>query len=111
MTEFEINLVHDMEELAELQKEISKMLRSKGNKDNLTNEIVDVLISIDDIIERCDLDLKKIITLNERRAKMKIEFDTCCKCGCHIKDNPIIIQSEKYCNKCALAKLREDKQK
>ena len=38
-----------MEECSELIKEISKFIRGKGNKDNLVEEMADVLIVIDQL--------------------------------------------------------------
>ena len=38
-----------MEELSELIKEISKMLRGKGDKEHLTEEIADVFVIIEDL--------------------------------------------------------------
>ena len=42
-----VNLVICMEELSELQKEVSKLLRNKGDKIALTEEIADVLIGME----------------------------------------------------------------
>ena len=35
-----------IEEMSELQKELSKFIRGKGNRDNLIEEVADVLIMI-----------------------------------------------------------------
>lgn len=43
----ETTLVIAMEELAELQQQVSKLYRGKGNIENLTEEIADVCICID----------------------------------------------------------------
>lgn len=45
----EKQLLIAMEELSELQKEISKYIREKNNKEELAEEIADVLIMIDQI--------------------------------------------------------------
>lgn len=42
-----LNMIICMEELSELQKEISKYLRHKGDKVALTEEIADVCISLE----------------------------------------------------------------
>ena len=45
-----------MEELAELQKEISKGLRGKGNRNNLIEETADVIICLTQLILKYDID-------------------------------------------------------
>ena len=47
----ETTLVIAMEELAELQQQVSKLYRGKGNLENLTEEIADVCICIDLIMK------------------------------------------------------------
>ena len=39
-----------IEELAELQKELSKSIRGKGDTDNIAEEIADVLITVEQMI-------------------------------------------------------------
>ena len=45
------SMIIAMEELAELQQAISKMLRGKGNYDNLAEEIADVRICLQWVME------------------------------------------------------------
>lgn len=49
MNKFEKDIVHDIEELAELQKELTKWLRGKLREDKLKEEIEDVKIAIRNI--------------------------------------------------------------
>jgi hypothetical protein len=46
---FVIDMVHNIEELAELQKELTKWVRGKLRKDKLINELNDVYIAIENI--------------------------------------------------------------
>lgn len=55
-------LIICMEEMAELQKEISKILRGKGDNFNLLEEVADVLISIGYIQEIIHFSDKDIIS-------------------------------------------------
>ena len=48
----DLPMVIAMEELAELQQAISKGIRGKLNKDNLTEEIADVCICINWVIDK-----------------------------------------------------------
>ncbi|WP_066500007.1 hypothetical protein [Abyssisolibacter fermentans] len=62
-------LVVAIEELAELQKEITKAIRGKANIKNMTEEIADVLIMIDQVtrmyfIENKDIEVAKDYKLN-----------------------------------------------
>ena len=45
-----------IEELSELQKELTKDLRGKGNKENIAQEIADVLIMIAQLIQIYDIE-------------------------------------------------------
>jgi len=47
--DFVIDMVHNIEELAELQKELTKWVRGKLRKDKLLEEIQDVKIAIENI--------------------------------------------------------------
>jgi hypothetical protein len=47
--DFVIDMVHNIEELAELQKELTKWVRGKLRKDKLTQELNDVYIAIENI--------------------------------------------------------------
>jgi transcriptional regulator with XRE-family HTH domain len=65
-----LELIICMEELAELQKEISKYSRGRSNKESIIEEIADVIISIDkikDIIEIDNAEIKKV--LKEKLAR------------------------------------------
>lgn len=100
--------IHDIQELAELQKEITKYLMGRYRPTKMIEEIADVYISLDHLIKTLDLDSGLI---QERiNSIMGIVLDKCCKCGCNISNNPIIIKGEKYCYDCALKKLREDQE-
>lgn len=67
------NLIIVMEELAELQKEISKFLRNKSDRMKLIEELADVVLNIDYIKDICkisDKDLTKAINVKlERQSK------------------------------------------
>ena len=73
-----IQQVIAMEEMAELQKEISKYLRGHGNKEALTEEMADVLIMIEQLklihnISEDDLEeeiIFKLIRMNERMEEL-----------------------------------------
>lgn len=49
------NLIVVMEELSELSKEISKELRGKGDKFNITEELADVILGIFYVQEICGI--------------------------------------------------------
>ncbi len=49
-----------MEELAELQQAISKGLRGKLDKDNMTEEIADVLICISWVMAKFEIDTNEL---------------------------------------------------
>jgi hypothetical protein len=51
MDKFEIDMIHNIEEFSELQKEITKWLRNKLRKDKLIQEIIDVEISLNNLKE------------------------------------------------------------
>ena len=54
------NLLIVMEELAELQQEVSKYLRNKGDKMNLIEELADVALAIDYIQDICRISDEKL---------------------------------------------------
>lgn len=54
------NLVIVMEELAELQKEVSKQLRGRGDKIALTEETADVLLSLMYLQNICGITTEEI---------------------------------------------------
>lgn len=61
-----IHLIIAMEELAELQKEISKELRGKGDKVNVLEELADVQIVIyyvKKILGISDVDIQKAVSV------------------------------------------------
>ena len=64
-----------MEELAELQKEISKQIRGKGNKANLLEEIADVIISIELLKQMYGMtngDISGAVRRKQSRTRMEI---------------------------------------
>lgn len=64
-------LVITMEECSELQKELSKHIRGKGNYNNTCEEIADVLITIDWAIEKLSLDTRDIeYWKNKKKARI-----------------------------------------
>jgi DNA-binding transcriptional regulator GbsR (MarR family) len=52
MNDFEKNLIHDIEELSELTKELTKWLRGSLREEKLIEEIHDTKIAISDIEKR-----------------------------------------------------------
>lgn len=74
-----INLVVAMEELSELQKEISKGIRGKLDKTALMEEMVDVehvLMTLKDIYHISDNELDKFRYIKTKRIKNKVESKT-----------------------------------
>lgn len=64
-----MELIMCCEELAELQKEISKFARSKGNLNNTIEEIADVLISIDVLRDMLGIHQEQIEAMKEAKLK------------------------------------------
>jgi len=64
MNDIELNIIHDIEELAELQKELTKALRGKLRLLKLEEEMADVFISLYNIIDLFNLDLKNLNIFN-----------------------------------------------
>lgn len=65
-----------MEECSELQKAISKLLRGKGDTDNLAEEIADVIISIEFLKSKyqiSDETITKWLNVKSERIKHKLE--------------------------------------
>lgn len=65
-----------IEEMSELQKELTKYIRGQGNRDNLIEEIADVLIMITQIqlmYQICDEDVRKVMDFKLNRLKERIE--------------------------------------
>ena len=74
-----INLVVAMEELSELQKEISKGVRGKLDKTALMEEMVDVehvLMTLKDVYHISDNELDKFRYIKTKRIKNKVESKT-----------------------------------
>ena len=74
-----INLIVAMEELSELQKEISKGIRGKFDKIALMEEMVDVehvLMTLKDIYHISDNELDKFRYIKTKRIKNKVESKT-----------------------------------
>lgn len=67
-----------IEEMSELQKELSKFIRGKGNRDNLIEEVADALIMITQIqlmYHICDEDVRKVMDFKLNRLKERMESD------------------------------------
>lgn len=67
-----------IEELSELQKELSKFIRGKGNRDNLIEEVADALIMITQIqlmyyIPDDEVDKVMRFKLNRLKERMQDE--------------------------------------
>lgn len=63
-----------MEEMAECQQAISKFIRGKGDRLNLTEELADVIISVFMIAEMYNIkfsDINKVINIKIERVKEK----------------------------------------
>lgn len=70
------SMIIAMEECSELQKEISKMIRNKGNITELTEEIADVIISIEFIkskYEISDTDINYWLEKKLSRIRRKLD--------------------------------------
>lgn len=66
------NTIQDIiciEELSELQKEITKSLRGKENKEHLIEEIADCLLTIQVIIQSHNIDIKEIDKVQEDKLR------------------------------------------
>lgn len=64
-----------IEEMSELQKELSKFIRGKGNRDNLIEEVADVLVMITQIQLMYDIpddEVERIMYLKLNRLKERI---------------------------------------
>jgi len=58
-----------IEELSELQKEISKALRGRDNKAEMTEEIADVYIMLTQIERMYDINYSEVIEVMEEKKK------------------------------------------
>ena len=70
------NLIIVMEELAELQKEISKFIRRKGDRIGLLEELADVIVCTEYIKDICcisDKELKKMIKIKAERLSNQLD--------------------------------------
>ena len=65
----EKQIVVAIEELSELQKELCKSLRGKTNRENIIEEIADVLIMLDQVILYYGLDQQEIQKAVEYKIK------------------------------------------
>lgn len=70
------NLIIGMEELSELQKEISKFIRGKGNSISIVEEVADVSIILETIKYVCGIDdetIKGAIQVKLNRAQENLD--------------------------------------
>jgi NTP pyrophosphatase (non-canonical NTP hydrolase) len=68
-----------IEELSELQKELTKFIRGKGNRENLIEEVADVLVMITQIqlmYHIPDDDVEKVMHFKLNRLKERIENES-----------------------------------
>ena len=68
-----------IEEMSELQKELTKHIRGKGNRDNLIEEVADVLIMITQIqIMYCipDDEIEKVMRFKLNRLKERMQNES-----------------------------------
>lgn len=64
----ETQIIVCIEELSELTKELTKVLRGKGNDEHLAEEIADARITIDQMIEAFDLGAE-VLEMEEKKLK------------------------------------------
>lgn len=69
----QIQKVIAIEELSELQKEIAKDLRGKGNKENIIEEIADCIIMIEQLKIMYDISDKEIYDVVEEKLERTIK--------------------------------------
>ena len=62
-------IVTSMEEMAELQQALSKSIRGKTNKDNIIEEVADVMICLDVIKNIFDINQKDIQEYVDKKQK------------------------------------------
>ena len=88
----ENQLIVANEELAELGKEICKHLRGIGNRENLIEELADVVIMCDQLkmICNCDAEVDEEIAQKMERLERNIEKDS---------------QKTGICDRCAFRKV------
>lgn len=73
----QMQMVVAMEEMAELQKELSKAIRGKGNKNSIAEEIADVEIMLEQmkIIFDCKKEVRGWKKIKLARIKKRMEGD------------------------------------
>lgn len=67
-----------IEEMAELQKELTKMIRNKGDHEHLVEEVADVMICIRQIREMYNIkdeELQNMINCKLKRLKERLKND------------------------------------
>ncbi len=67
-----------IEEMSELQKELTKYIRGMGNRENLKEEVADVLIMITQIqimYALTDDEIKEIVDFKLKRLKERLEVE------------------------------------
>lgn len=72
----QLQTVVAIEEMSELQKELTKFLRGKGNKEALTEEVADALIMITQIqlmYKISDEDIKEVMDFKLNRLKERMK--------------------------------------
>lgn len=72
----ENQLIVAIEELSELQKELTKLLRGQGNHDHIVEELVDVLIMLEQVEKICNIShdekfVKRIKKINRLLYRLK----------------------------------------
>ena len=68
-----------IEEMSELQKELTKFIRGKGNRDNLIEEVADVLVMITQIqlmYHIPDDEVEKVMRLKLNRLKERMQDES-----------------------------------
>ena len=68
-----------IEEMSELQKELTKFIRGKGNRENLIEEVADVLVMITQIkimYHILDDDVEKVMHFKLNRLKERMQDES-----------------------------------
>lgn len=71
----ELQMIVAIEELSELQKEICKLLRGKGDRNHLLEEVADVKVVIEQIEMMFDLDPAVNIVMCEKVERLIRDMD------------------------------------
>jgi hypothetical protein len=75
MDKIEKDMIHNIEELAELQKELTKFLRGKLRREKLIEEIADVEIALKNIKKYFDIkELEMIKIWGKKKNKIHEEL-------------------------------------